>query len=102
VWFTTTAWSKAHPDLVRRISSIFRQSSQWANSHDSQSAPMLSTISKLPVTVIDGTTRSRFGETLNPKYLQPIIDIAVRYALLDKSFPAAELLDPNALIDTSA
>jgi NitT/TauT family transport system substrate-binding protein len=97
VWFTMNKWSQANPALVRRISAVFRQSSQWANTHDSQSAQMLSSITKVPINMIDGMTRSRFAETITAKNIQPIIDVAARYGLLAKPFAAADLIDPNAV-----
>ncbi len=97
VWFVTGAWSKANPGLVRRLSSVFRQTSAWANGHDADSAQILSGITKLPLSVVGGMTRSRFAETVSAKNLQPIIDSAARYGLLAKAFPAADLIDPNAV-----
>jgi NitT/TauT family transport system substrate-binding protein len=96
-WFVTGAWSKANPALVRRLSTVFRQASAWANTHDAESAQILSGITKLPLAVVAGMTRSRFAETVTAKALQPTIDSAARYGLLAKSFPAADLIDPNAV-----
>ena len=96
-WFVTGAWSKANPALVRRLSAVFRQASVWANTHDAESAQILSGITKLPLAVVGGMTRSRFPETVTAKSLQPTIDSAARYGLLAKAFPAADLIDPNAV-----
>jgi NitT/TauT family transport system substrate-binding protein len=97
VWFTTTSWAKANPALVRRISSVFKQTSVWANTHDADSAQILSGITKLPLAVVGGMTRSRFPESVSGRTLQPIIDCAAKYGYLQKSFPASELIDPNAV-----
>ena len=97
VWFVAGSWSKANPALVRRLSAVFRQTSAWANGHDAESAQILSGITKLPLAVVGGMTRSRFDETITARHLQPIIDIGARYGLLAKSFPAADLIDPNAV-----
>jgi NitT/TauT family transport system substrate-binding protein len=97
VWFVSGSWAKANPALVRRLSSVFRQTSAWANGHDADSAQILSGITKLPLSVVGGMTRSRFDETITARHLQPIIDVGARYGLLAKSFPAADLIDPNAV-----
>lgn len=97
VWFTLAAWAKANPGLVRRIAGAIRQASAWANAHDAQSAQILSAVSKIPAASIDGTTRSRFSETLSARSLQPVIDVSARYGLLAKPFPAAEVIDANAV-----
>jgi NitT/TauT family transport system substrate-binding protein len=97
VWFTTTSWAKANPGLVRRISSVFKQTSMWANAHDAESAQILSGITKLPLAVVGGMTRSRFPETVGGRTLQPIVDCAAKYGYLQKAFPASDLIDPNAI-----
>lgn len=96
VWFTQTAWAKANPGLVRRIGGAIRQASTWANTHDAQSAQILSAVSKIPASAIEGTTRSRFSETLSARSLQPVIEVSARFGLLTKSFPAADIIDQNA------
>ena len=97
VWFTTTSWARANPGLVRRISSVLRQTSVWANAHDAESAQILSGITKLPLAVVGGMTRSRFPETVGGRTLQPIIDSAAKYGYLKKAFLASDLIDPNAV-----
>lgn len=97
VWFAMRDWAQANPTVVRRFATAIRNASVWANSHDSQSAAILAQVSHLPLAVIEGMTRSRFPESVSPKDLQPTIDVAARYGLLPKSFPAAEIIDPNAV-----
>ena len=97
VWFTTIAWAKANPALVRRISSVFKQTSVWANNHDTESAQILSGLTKLPIAVVGGMTRSRFPESVSGRSLQPIIDCAAKYGYLQKSFSASDMIDPNAV-----
>ncbi len=87
VWFVSGAYSKANPGLVRRLSGVFRQASAWANTHDADSAQILSGITKLPLAVVGGMTRSRFDETITAKSLQPIITLAARYGAPHEVIP---------------
>jgi NitT/TauT family transport system substrate-binding protein len=96
-WFALNAWTKANPMLVRKISSIFRETSAWANTHDAESAQMLSALTKLPLDVVGTMTRSRFAESMTAKNFQPIIDAAAKYGYISKSFPASDMIDPSAV-----
>jgi NitT/TauT family transport system substrate-binding protein len=96
-WFTLKSWARANPVLVRKVSAIFRQTSVWANTHDADSAQMLSTLTKLPLDVVGTMTRSRFAESMTAKNFQPIIDVAAKYGYLSKSFPASDMIDPSAV-----
>jgi NitT/TauT family transport system substrate-binding protein len=96
-WFTTVAWAKANPGLVKRIAGVFRQSSAWANTHDAETAQQLSAITKLPIEVVNQMVRSRFADSLTVKNFQPIIDCAAKYGYISKAFPAGDIIDPNAV-----
>ena len=86
-WFTLDAWAKTNPGLVHKISSIFRQTSTWANTHDAESAQMLSTLTKLPLEVVGTMTRSRFAESMSAKNFQPIIGYGCTIRLHLEIFP---------------
>lgn len=96
-WFTTVAWAKANPALVKRVSGVFRQTSAWANTHDAETAQQLSALTKLPLDVVNQMVRSRFADSLTVKNFQPIIDCAAKYGFLQKTFPAGDIIDPNAI-----
>jgi hypothetical protein len=43
--------------------------------------------------------RATLGTTLDPRLLQPLIDRAVEYKAIPKSFDARELIDPARLAE---
>jgi NitT/TauT family transport system substrate-binding protein len=96
VWFTTTTWANAHPDLVAKFADALREASIWANRNQSKSAVILAKHTAVPEETALAMTRSRFGESLSPKLLQPTIDILAKYKAIDAPFPAAELIFKGA------
>ena len=42
--------------------------------------------------VIHKMTRGVFGITLNAADIQPVIDVAAKYGMIDRPFPAQELI----------
>jgi len=50
-----------------------------------------------PADVVAKSVRFVDAEYLEPRYLQPMIDLCSRYQLIDKDFPAAEVISPVAL-----
>lgn len=94
-WFTTRQWAKDHPDLVRQYQAVMHKTATWANRNHDQTGPIVAKYSKLDLDLIASMTRSRYGESLTPQLMQPIIDSFAHY-LGFKSFPANELLyNPN-------
>ena len=43
--------------------------------------------------ILASMTRATYGDRLRPELLQPVIDLAVRYDVIPKSFPASEIYD---------
>jgi NitT/TauT family transport system substrate-binding protein len=91
-WFSTGAWLNAHPDVAARFASAIRQGAIWGNAHHKESAEILSKYSKIPVSVVDGMGRSVYGVNLDPKMIQPPLDVAVKYGYLERPVQAAEIM----------
>jgi NitT/TauT family transport system substrate-binding protein len=93
-WFTTGAWAKAHPDLVKRFSKAMSQTADWANKNQAASAEMLTKYTKIEVA--PGMKRTVYADKLEPALVQPLIDSAAKYGITKATFPAATIIDPNA------
>jgi NitT/TauT family transport system substrate-binding protein len=90
-WFTTSQWANDHSYLVNRFASVMRETAVWANSNQARSGEILAKYSNLDPTVLSTMTRSHYAERLDPALLQPLIDVAAKYAKFN-SFPAQELI----------
>jgi NitT/TauT family transport system substrate-binding protein len=91
-WFTTVAWAKAHPDLVAKFASAMRDSAAWANANQPKSAEILAKYATIDPKVAATMTRARFAEQLTPALVQPTIDVAAKYKVIDAPFPAQEII----------
>jgi NitT/TauT family transport system substrate-binding protein len=96
-WFTTKDWSAKHPDLARTFARIVAQSAAFTNTHHSDTAPVMSQVSGVELSVLQSMQRVNDGTTLDPAQVQPLIDASTRYGMLKAGFPARDIIDPNAL-----
>jgi NitT/TauT family transport system substrate-binding protein len=94
VWFTTRAWLAGHHDDAKRYAAIMRDTATWANANHTASGDILATIAKLTPDRMASLTmhRSPYAEILDAKMIQPVIDVAARYGLISKAFPASEIM----------
>jgi NitT/TauT family transport system substrate-binding protein len=90
-YFTTNQWAQAHPDLLRKFQAAMRETAAWANANPDKSADILAKYTKLDPALVRASYRAKFGETLSAAAIQPTIDLAAHYKLLD-AFPAADLI----------
>jgi NitT/TauT family transport system substrate-binding protein len=93
VWFANGAWAKAHPDLIAKFAAVMHDTARWANDKRNypRSAAILVKYAQLDPSIIGGMTRVVYGESLDPKLLQPEIDSNAKYGGFT-TFPAVDLL----------
>jgi NitT/TauT family transport system substrate-binding protein len=92
-WFASEDWIKKNPATAKKFSDAIYEAGKWANAHRAESAKILDKHSKADAAVIARMRRAVYGEKFDTKTMQTVIDSAVRYKGLTKSFPAAELID---------
>lgn len=92
VWFTTTAYARAHPEAVDAFARTVAKAAAYTNAHPAQTAGMVADLTGIPLETVQHMTRVYDGTELRMSELQPAIDASVRYGMLARSFPARELL----------
>ena len=90
-FMTTKEWAAKNPAVAAKFIAAIKEAAQWANTNRTASAVILSKYSKIPLPVIEKMKRSEYAETLLASDFQPVIDAAVKYGVLAKSYPAPEL-----------
>ena len=91
-WFSTNQWLKDHPDLAARFAAAIGKASQWANGHDRESLAIFLQNAKVDPQTAAAMARSRVGVTLEPSMMQPVLDAALKYGVLDRPIAASELI----------
>lgn len=92
VWFCTRDWAEKNPVALAQFSKAFTESATYTNAHHSETVSMLAAYSHISPDVIRAMPRATTAVKLDPRDLQPLIDAAARYKLIDKAFPAEELI----------
>ncbi len=93
-WFTTGTWAKAHPDLVKRFAKAMAQTAAWANKNQAASGEMLTKYTK--IVVAPGMKRTIYADNLAPALVQPLIDASAKYGIIKATFPANDIIAPEA------
>ncbi|HTJ26861.1 MAG TPA: ABC transporter substrate-binding protein [Candidatus Limnocylindria bacterium] len=91
-WFTSSSWAQAHPDLVKRFQAVMRETAAWANAHPAQSAQILAKYTKVSPDLLKTMARATYSPDTDPKQIQPVIDAAAKYGIIDGGFPAATMI----------
>jgi NitT/TauT family transport system substrate-binding protein len=91
-WFASTSYIDGHRPTLAAFSRAERDAAGYVNAHAAETVDGLATFSGIPAAVISKMTRATMGTTLDPKLLQPVIDVCVRYKVIPAPFDAAEMI----------
>jgi NitT/TauT family transport system substrate-binding protein len=91
-FFSSDSWLQAHSAVAATFASVIRQTAIWANAHHAESGQILVRNSKLPPEVANAMARSIYGTAVEPSLVQPTIDAAARYGIIERGFPASEII----------
>lgn len=91
-FFANDDWLAKHSDAAVRFAAAIKKAAVWSKSHQSDSAKILLKYSKLDPAIAMTMPRTVYGETIEASLVQPVIDASVKYGILEKSFPGAEIV----------
>jgi NitT/TauT family transport system substrate-binding protein len=95
-WVGTTDFAAKNPDVVQRFAAAMRESSTYANANPLKTVDLVAQFTGVDASVVARSPGSDDPPYLEPADLQPVIEAAVKYGAIPKSFDAAEVL--NAVV----
>ncbi|HEY5348822.1 MAG TPA: ABC transporter substrate-binding protein [Candidatus Lustribacter sp.] len=84
-------------DVMARFAKAMHEASVYTNTHLADTVDLVAAYTNVPPDVVAKSVRFVDAEYLEPRYLQPMIDLCARYNLIDKDFPAAEVIGSVAV-----
>jgi NitT/TauT family transport system substrate-binding protein len=97
VWFATASYADAHPDVIARFAQVMREANAYCNTHTAETVPLIAAFSGIDPATISHMTRATSALYLDTRDVQPLIEAAVKYRVIDHGFPAQELFSQLAL-----
>jgi NitT/TauT family transport system substrate-binding protein len=94
-WFATGDYIDANRDLIARFAHVMRDANAYCNTHHAETAPLIADFAKVDIARIQHATRVSYGDVLDLKQIQNVIDISAQYKVIDTSFPAHDLVSPT-------
>jgi NitT/TauT family transport system substrate-binding protein len=87
----------ANRDVMERFAKAMHEASTYTNAHLAETVDLVAGYTGVPADVVAKSTRFVDAEYLEPRYLQPMIDLCAHYNLIDKDFPAADVISGVAV-----
>lgn len=96
-WITTDDFAAKNRDAIDRFVRVMHDAAVYCNAHQADTVEMMATLAKADPAVEGRMKRVLFAEYLTPVMLQPLVDVAAKYKVIDAPFNAQELISPYAL-----
>lgn len=84
-------------DAMTRFARAMHEAQVYVNAHLPETAQLVSDYSGVPVDQVQKSNRIQDAEYADVRDLQSVVDMLAKYKLIDKSFPASELISSVAL-----
>ena len=93
-WFVTMdSWNKNKAELTK-FYHVMQDADKYVAAHPADTVSVLAAFSKVDPAIIAKTHRVGYAP-LEPKYIQPVIDIMAKYKAIPAPFDAKELIAPG-------
>jgi NitT/TauT family transport system substrate-binding protein len=95
LFFTSADYAAKSPAVLAAFRRGLAEGVAYSTAHRAETLPVYAKFSGIPVSVLAAAIPNHMGTTLDPRLVQPVIDVAVKYGVLAKTFRASEIFDRN-------
>lgn len=92
VWYASADYIAGHPDVIARFQRVVAQASAYTNAHPADTVDLLVSFTGLEPQRAALVDRMVNGTVVRASDIQPVIDIAAKFNLIPKAFPAPEII----------
>lgn len=91
LYIATADYIAANRDQMSRFAHAMHDASAYTNTHMAETVDLVASFTGIDRAVIARGTRTTDPDYLEARFLQPVIETAFKYQLIDRAFPAEEL-----------
>lgn len=91
-WFTTVDWYRKNAGLAKRLTAAIYETARWANANQDATARILQNHSRITADVAKKMVRVSFAESLDPRTIDPVLNVAGRLKATSRPVSAAEMI----------
>lgn len=91
-WFASDAFLDANHDVVARFARVMQQAAAYTNTHHAETVPLTAPFWGIEPSVLARIPRATISNVLDPKEIQPVIDLAAKYQVIAQPFDASLLI----------
>jgi NitT/TauT family transport system substrate-binding protein len=91
-WFATEAFIAANRDAVAKFAATLQQAAAYTDTHQSEAVSVTAPFWGLDPSIILAMAKRPAATSLDPKEIQPLMDLALHYGVIDKPMKAEAMI----------
>jgi NitT/TauT family transport system substrate-binding protein len=95
--FANAKWAGEHRDAVDKFLRATQEASLYIAAHENESTALIAEFGGVDPATIANVRHAGRGVPLDPADVQPVIDVAFKYKVIPKAFPATDIICSCAL-----
>jgi NitT/TauT family transport system substrate-binding protein len=96
-FFATDTFLTKNGDAAAKFAQVLRTAAAYTNTHHAETVAMTAAFWGIDPAVLTGMVRATVALAVEPREIQPVIDAAAKYGVIDAGFDARRLISPQAL-----
>lgn len=96
-WFATNDFIAKNAPAVAHFAQAVQKSAEYTNAHSAETISMIADFSGIEPSALAHMTRGLCGTRLEPQAIQPVIDAAAKYQIIDRRFDAREMVAARSI-----
>ena len=92
-----SGWVERNHAAAERFARVIAEASTYVNGHPDETQSDVVDFTGIDRSLLARMKRTLYTPTLNAAEIQPVIDVAVRYKVFEKGYPATELISDAAV-----
>ena len=91
VWVSQADYVKSNRDVMERFARAMHDAIVYTNGHLPETVDLVASYTGIAPAIIARSPRATDAQYLEGRLIQPVINIAYKYKLIDRAFPAEDL-----------
>lgn len=96
-YVTTAEYAARNQDALARFARAMHDAAVYTNAHLAETTDIVASYSGIPAAAIAKSVRATDPEYVDPRNIQPLIDVAAKYGAIERAFPADEIISSAAV-----
>lgn len=97
VWASNEPYVAANRDAMTHFAHVMHNAGRYVNAHQNETIDLIASFTNVDPSIVAKANRSVEAEYVDPRDIQPVLDVALKYKLIDRPITVDDCIATTAL-----